>query len=101
MYFIWLTVITFISPDIKLLNIFSIGIVVFYFMFLQEKWDWFFFLLGSLAIVMSIIGQFKNWDLIMDYHKLQAIPLWFPMAWGTTAVALRKFYVIISNREVE
>lgn len=95
-YFIWLFAITYLSPNPKFINYFSLIVVFFYFIFLKEEWDIVWFMLGSLV---AVIGAFQlsifkfsfNWD------YLAKIPLWYPLVWGTTVLALRKFFVIISK----
>lgn len=95
LYFGWLFTVTFLTPDPKLLNYFSVGIVIFYFVFLGKVLDVLWFIPASAIPLLIQIISFYNWELKFDVSSIQYVPAWLPLSWGTTAVALRKFYFII------
>ena len=95
LYFVWLTTITFLAPEPELLTYFTAGIVIFYFLFLRSSGDWFWFLLWIAMIVIGTVARFESFDIKINYEKLQELPVWLPLAWGTTIVALRKLYTIV------
>lgn len=95
LYFVWLTTITFLTPEPELLTYFTAAIVVFYFLLLRGSGDWFWFLLGVALIILGTIVHFESFDIKINYEKLQELPVWLPLAWGTTIVALKKLYTIV------
>lgn len=95
LYFVWLTLVTFLTPDPELLTYFTVGIVVFYFIFLRNAWDWFWFIVGAAFIVIGTTARFESWDIQINTEKLNELPIWLPLAWGTTVVALKKLYSIV------
>ena len=97
LYFTWLFLITYLRPELNIINIFSITIVLFYFTFLREKKDFLWFWLGA-AIPMIANGlTFSGWAPEVDILNLITTPLWLPMIWGTTFVALRKFFLLVTR----
>jgi len=97
LYFFWLFLITYLTAEAKILTYFSIGTVIFYFSFLKEGGDLLWFLLGlSIPLLLASIS-FKNWVPVFDFDILLLMPVWLPLAWGTTFVALRKLYLILSR----
>jgi hypothetical protein len=98
LYFVWLLIITFLNPNASWLTYFAFGVVIFYFVFLHEAWDQLWFTLGaSLPLLYAFIIQ-KSFVLELDINSFFGIPFWFPLVWGTTFVALRKFYLVIIKR---
>src|SRR3989344_8676221 len=93
-YFTWLFLLTYLWPDPKLLSFFLMGITVFYFSFLYEKYDIWFFL--AVFLLSFPLGSFITKEEIVTLARLSYlnIPFW-PFAWGITALALRKFYLTI------
>ena len=55
LYFSWLFTVIYLSPETALLNVFTSGIVLFYFLFLRQEGDfvWFF-----ATLVGAIFGRF-------------------------------------------
>ena len=101
-YFVWLTLVTFLTPDPMLLTYFTAGMVLFYFIFLRSSGDWFWFLLGAGVLIVGTIASWESWDIKINLVKLQEMPYWLPLAWGTTIVALKKLYsIVISSYEDE
>ncbi len=97
LYFTWLFAITYLRLDLRTISIFSISVVLFYFLFLREKGDflWFWFGAGIPIIANALI--FTKWVPDVDMLNLITTPVWLPMIWGTTFVALRKFFLIITR----
>jgi hypothetical protein len=85
MYFIWLFTVTFLTADQQLLDYFTIAIILIYIAFLREPYDALFF--GLVSVI----------PLYLNREAVQFTPLWIPIAWGTTAIALRKFYVLVTR----
>jgi len=85
LYFGWLFTITFLSADERVLDYYAITIILLYFAFMREPWD---------AIVF---GLFSLIPLYMNRETVQFTALWIPIAWGTTAIALRKFFVLVTK----
>jgi hypothetical protein len=95
LYFIWLLSITFLTANSQVLNYFSIVVVLFYFLLLREKGDLWWFWLGALIpIAVSVIFS-PAVKPTLDLKFLTYTPAWLPLAWGTTFVALRKFFVLL------
>ena len=97
LYFGWLFTITYLSPDTIHINYFTLFVVFFYFVFLREEWDIIWFLVAS---SIALIGKNSLFSEIGEksFEQITQIPLWLPLAWGTTVVALRKFFILVSNR---
>ncbi|KKQ51557.1 hypothetical protein A2865_00420 [Candidatus Woesebacteria bacterium RIFCSPHIGHO2_01_FULL_39_17] len=97
LYFTWLFLITYLRPDLKTINIFSLAVVFFYFTFLREKRDFLWFWAGAGIPIIANTLSFKNWVPDVDILNLITTPIWLPMIWGTTFVALRKFFLTITR----
>ena len=95
LYFSWLFTIVFMSPNTFFLNYFTMAIVLFYLILLRESGDVFWFIATSGIIAFGSIVQFSSWRLDFDLENLYFTPLWLPLAWGTTILALRKLYYIV------
>ena len=80
-----------------MLTYFALGIILFYFVFLRESGDIFWFLAGFLLSLMSIITSFNHFQLKFDFALVKETPIWLPIVWGTTIVALRKFYLTLQK----
>ena len=96
LYFSWLFTVIYLSPETALLNVFTSVIVLFYFLFLRQEGDfvWFF-----ATLVGAIFGRFislENRRLSFDIQSINEFPIWLPLAWGTTVLALRKFFLILN-----
>jgi hypothetical protein len=85
MYFAWLFAITFLTTDQQILDMFTIAIILIYIAFMREPYDALFF--GLVSVIPLYINR----------EAVQFTPLWIPIAWGTTAIALRKFYVLAAK----
>jgi hypothetical protein len=85
LYFGWLFTITFLSADETVLDYYAIGVILLYFAFMREPWD---------AIVF---GLFSIIPLYMNRETIQFTALWIPIAWGTTAIAMKKFFVLVTR----
>ena len=94
LYFGWLTVVTFFSPATILLNYFTGAIIIFYFLFLKEKWDLIIFSASSLLSFLTPSMTLNDWKTFSQLPIME-IPFWLPFAWGTTVIALRKLYTVI------
>lgn len=98
LYFSWLFLVTFLTPSPVLVNIFAVVVVVFYFIFLKEHLDILFF---SGAFILSLILNIEKYQDSVTPNItaiLENVPVWIPFAWGTTLIALRKFYLIVNQR---
>lgn len=98
LYFGWLFTLVTLTVDVTLQNYFSLAIAMFYFIFLRDYWDPLWFTLAALLLVGGTVLTFDQWRFAFDMEVLSQIPLWLPLAWGTTAVALRKFFVLLNKR---
>ena len=96
LYFLWLLMVIMLWVDPVYLTTFLLAIAAFYFFFLYEKYDiWFF---SFVYLSSFIIGRSLASDpafASIGFPPL-GIPAW-PIAWGTTVLAFRKFYLIISK----
>lgn len=98
LYFGWLFTLTTLTVDVTLQNYFALFVVIFYFIFLREYWDPLIFTAVSLLAVFFSVIKVESWLVVIDYDTLLAMPIWHPLSWGTTAVALSKFYRIVNRR---
>jgi hypothetical protein len=96
-YFGWLFTVAFLTPSIDTLNYFTSIVTVIYFVFLKEKGDFIWFWISALVPLIIAAVSFSNWQFKFDSSLLYYTPLWLPLAWGTTIVALRKFYILITR----
>lgn len=95
-YFTWLFLVAYLWTNAQILTYFLLGIILIYFMFLREKYDIFIFTLVSVA--SYLIGKYLAYDpgfAKIGYPSL-GIPYW-PLAWGISTLALRKFYLLFSK----
>lgn len=97
LYFSWLFIVTFLAPDTKLLAYFTSAIAVFYFVLLRERWDFFWFLLGASFMVLTASTSFNRGEFKFNFGVVTQLPVWLYLAWGTTFVALRKFFLIVTR----
>ena len=96
-YFSWLFTLTYLSTDTLINNYFTLFVVVFYFIFLREEWDIVWFIVASSVAIIARNSLFSE-IYGVDYKSFESIPFWLPLAWGTTILALRKFFILISKR---
>ena len=96
LYFTWLFTVTYLSPDTAYLNIFTLVVIGFYFLFLKEKGDLVWFTATFLGALLGRLSSVDKGRLNFDIDQLRNLPIWLPIAWGTTIVALRKFFVIVN-----
>ncbi len=96
LYFSWLFLVAYLWPNSAVLTFFLLLIVGFYFIFLKEKSDLFLFAFVTTA------SWFISKELALDpgftnigFPPL-GIPYW-PIAWGVTALSLRKLYLLLST----
>lgn len=97
LYFSWLFAVTYLTQDIKILNYYTILVVGFYFLFLRERGDFFWFCGGVVVSVILTITSYSNFQIKFDASVIPYIPIWLPMAWGTTLIALRKFVLLLER----
>jgi hypothetical protein len=97
LYFIWLLTITYLTNDLPKINIFTGAVTFFYFLFLREKGDFRLFLASSIIPVIVSILSFTPDGLKFNTDNLRYFPIWLGLAWGTTAVALKKLYSSVSR----
>jgi hypothetical protein len=99
MYFTWLFIYTTLSPKEVYLNYFTLAIVVFYFIFLREKWDLVWFV-ATIALTLYLRPElYAQVQSTPNYEALLYSPLWLPLGWATTVVALRKLFSAISSNK--
>jgi hypothetical protein len=87
MYFVWVFTITFLTTDQQILDYFTLAILLIYITFMREPYDALFF--GLVSVI----------PLYLNREEIQYTPLWIPIAWGTTAIVLRKFFVLVNKVE--
>lgn len=97
MYFTWLLVYTTLSPKEVYLNCFTLGIVGFYFVFLREKWDILWFVATFLFTLYLRPELFSQVTKTPSYEALLYTPIWLPLGWATTVVALRKLAITLNK----
>src|SRR4030042_2521025 len=93
-YFSWLFTVAFLTPSVNILNYFTSFVSVIYLIFLRENGDLFWFCMSALIPLFFAAVTFSNWQFKFEAGMLNYLPLWLPLAWGTTIVALRKFYIL-------
>ena len=98
LYFGWLFALVTLTVDETLQNYFALAIVIFYFVFLRDYWDALWFTTAALILVGGTVLSFNHWRIEIDLEILKQMPLWLPLAWGTTAVALRKFFITLNQK---
>jgi hypothetical protein len=96
-YFSWLLVVTFLNPITSTLNIFTFTVALFYLIFLRESEDMLFFFISACIPILFAVISFNNFQLKFDSSNLRFLPIWLPIAWGTTIVALKRFYNILTS----
>lgn len=95
-YFGWLSAIIALSQDSRFLNYFVVGIAVFYFILLRQADDIIWFVIGAFIPIFMAILLSMN-DLRLDFQDIETMQIWFPVAWGTTIVTLRRLYFTITK----
>jgi len=98
LYFSWLFTVAFLMPSLKVLNYFTGIVTLFYFVFLREKGDIFLYIIACLIPVLIGATTFSQWQFKFNTNLLNYIPIWLPLSWGTTVVALRKFFILINSK---
>ena len=96
MYFIWLFTVTYLTPEVKFLNYFTLGVTLFYFILLREKGDLLWFTVAAAIPVLMSSISFEKGSLKTEFQLIALMPIWLPLAWGTTVIALRKFYLVLA-----
>ncbi|MBN1169082.1 hypothetical protein JXA63_04290 [Candidatus Woesebacteria bacterium] len=99
MYFGWLFTLTTLTVDVKLQNYFALAIVIFYFVFIRDFWDPLWFILFAFIGIsnrLSATGSIFSFN--FNLSRISEIPIWLPLSWGTTAVALKKFYKLVNQK---
>lgn len=96
LYFSWLFTLTYLTTDTKILNLFTTGILFFYFTFLKEPGDIVWFAATFIGAVLGRISSVEQGRMVFDTEAITQIPIWLPAAWGTTIVALRKFFIMLN-----
>lgn len=97
MYFIWLLVVTYLTSDVAVLTYFTVAISVFHLIFLREVGDLSWFVIAAFIPVVFAIVRFEKSQLKFDLLSLKDFPYWLSLAWGTTTVALRKLYFLLTK----
>lgn len=97
LYFTWLLVITYISPQTSIINAFSIFVVLFYFLFLRVKGDIMYFWIGTILPALITVFTISGFSISVSLEKLSTLPFWIFIIWGTTFIALRRIYIIINK----
>lgn len=97
MYFTWLFTVVFLTPSLNILNYFTASVTIFYFFLLREKGDLGWFWSAALIPLIIAVVSFNKWQFSFDIDMIYFTPLWLPLSFGITVVALRKFYILIIN----
>ncbi len=97
LYFLWLATVTYLTIDTYYLNLFTIGVITFYFILLREKLDLVIFIGTTLlvAIILSSDFNFARQEINFNDETLRSIPLWIVLSWSTTVLAMRKLIAIV------
>ncbi len=99
LYFGWLFTLTFLTVDDLYQNYFTLAVAVFYFIFLRDYWDPLLFTaFAFFSVINRVVFLNPSLRFETDFEVLKMIPIWLPLSWGTTAVALHKFYVLVNQR---
>jgi len=98
LYFSWLFSIVYLVNYSTILDIFTFFVAIFYFLFINEKYDIFYFLTGATIVTLGSLYALSRGSFYLGGVLLTNIPYWLPISWGTTIVALRKFYIIMNHR---
>jgi hypothetical protein len=96
-YVIWLFVLIFLSPNTTLLTYFTGIILAFYLVFLSNFWDIAWLTAGIIVFLILTTVKINGFVITFDKLLLANIPLWVYLAWGTTIVSLRRFFIIASK----
>lgn len=97
-YFVWLFAIVFLSRAQEILGYFVIIVLAFYLLLLRDKWD-VLVLFATVSIYYLIdITTLSMETISYDFGSISASSLWLPLTWGTTVLALKKFYTISTKR---
>lgn len=97
LYFGWLFTVTYLTPNALWISYFVLAVVFFYFVFLREKGDVIVFLIAFLLALAFRALTLSLTSFSFDLNLIISTPFWLPTAWGITAVALRKFYLILTK----
>lgn len=95
-YFLWLFTVTYLTPEVMFLNYFTGGVTILYFLLLREKGDLFWFSVSALIPMLMAAISWEKGSLKTDINLVYLMPMWLPLAWGTTVIALRKFYLVLA-----
>ena len=98
LYFGWLLLTTYLSRDDFYNNLLISFVVMIYFIFLNETFDLFLFLVITLLsyYLMGKLYGYPGIEFTLEYIK--TMPLWIYISWGFTAVALKKLFSMIIRR---
>jgi hypothetical protein len=99
LYFIWLLIAVYLSPEATYLNYYTVAIVLFYFVFIRKPGDIFWFIIGAGGFILTKLFFITNNQINYDLAVIVETPIWLPMAWGTTIVALKRFYSILRKED--
>jgi hypothetical protein len=94
LYFSWLFTVTYMTADFVTLNYFALFIAFFYFLFLREKGDYYWFILG---VIFALILPSLTKNGLTYSEIIKESIFWLPITWGTTVVALRKLVLIVEK----
>jgi len=97
-YFLWLFAVVFLTRAQEALGYFVVIVVVFYFVFLKDKWDILLFLATVALFYLSRVVSVSFDSLSYDVEAFRQAPFWIPLSWGVTALALKKFYTITTAK---
>ena len=100
LYFAWLLLIIHLWPNPETLTYFLLAIVAFYFLFLYEKRDIWFFLLVIILSWLTASYFSSDPSLVIRGVPPLGIPYW-PLTWGISALAFRKFYLLTGKAAPE
>lgn len=96
-YVVWLFIVIFLSPDVFLLTLFTGAILLFYMLFLSDVMDIAWIIAGITIFIVVTIVKINGFEITFDNKMLAEIPVWVYLAWGTTVVALRRFFIIANK----
>jgi hypothetical protein len=92
---LWLILISNLWPNPTLLLLILIILISIYFIFLKEKNDIVYFLIAAIfgpigEAIVSASGLWKYYG-----QTVFGVPYWLPLAWGITAIMIKRFIASI------
>jgi hypothetical protein len=96
-FIIWLTTISFLWKYSFFLTLLLLAISILYFVFLKKANEYYYFIVAAITgpIGEAIVSKSGLWTYAGD--TVLGIPYWLPLAWGITAVAIKRYLDSLSS----